>query len=113
MPDIAAVTYPAYFVLATDYKPVRCDLDRWKQWRDSNAPGCAARTFIGPIEIHTVFNNVDHGFHPDEPFPFWYTMILSEEPVDGVNIYTYYQTLADAIKGHKTICRRIRRATTR
>lgn len=81
-----------HFYRLEDRRPVRCaDLMEWSCWHENPADRIVAKTFIGTLEVSTVFLGLDHNFArylPDGDK----TPILFETMIFGIDEDDTYQT---------------------
>ena len=86
------------FYKLVDKKPVRCCLDDYGIWENTNTRNLAYDT-IGKINISTVFLGLDYQFGGGPPILFE-TCIFGRDRHGEITRYCTYE---EAIEGHKKI----------
>jgi hypothetical protein len=98
------------YILGPDGEPVRCpDLLEWCRWYESADQRVACDEAAG-VRVSTVFLGLDHGLArrlcANVPAPpiLWETMVFGGEHNGRVERYS---SRADALAGHRELCREV------
>ena len=95
-----------HYVLDARGRPVQQpDALAWSQWFEtSHEERIVAKTYIGDVEVSTVFLGLDHNFSGHGEPILWETMVFGgplDEECDR------YRSLATAIRRHQHFVRRV------
>ena len=116
-----------HYILDEEHQPVKVGLMRWAMWmeHEQRTKGIVGSTETKLYLVSTVFLGLDHGWGRGPPVLFE-TMVFDRDltvvewwggrlasihkSIDEDGMFYRYSTWDDALTGHKTLVRRIRRA---
>jgi len=103
---------PYYYILDEHGEPQPCDdVIAWGTWFETAERHVAQDMDEGAgaerVRVSTVFLGLDHNWRDVGPPILWETLVFGG-PLDGE--MDRYSSLADAVRGHQAMCRRVRAA---
>lgn len=88
-------------------------VEQWGALREASDPHIASTRIYGPdghvCWVSTVWLGMNHAFSPDMPPIIFETMVFMDRDWGGLDFTERYSTKLWAKRGHKVICRMVRK----